>query len=662
MSDFENLLANRTDLEKLEHDIAAIEELAGEGALGSEVLQQVREARQALESGRAAHTALCMRLSSPVPGERAAARQELSRRIDAGELRIFDPEAMRWRPSADLMLKAIHREEELERQEVEQHQFEQAFLAEVDAPNNLKELKTYIHQAEELERQQALSDAGKETLQKARQLLEDGLMRHRELALRIHHGSLKERCDALDLLKKLIAGGENRFMDAPDEVWHTAAEMLAIAESEYREASDLEASAILEQTEKLAGSDLNAALRALYLAMDKKIPYTDSDRRRLEVRYNDLYAQKNRRIEVASDEIVPTQTGPSDLQGYKVVRELYQKKLQTLFEHALDWLNQFFRSALTRNSTNLLEEAEDEKTPVATSIERIDMAEGLARNAMEVSIEIPEVLVRGAGILLKKGEAERARELLARAKPLYTLERSDKVHRYAVTAWLHGCVEYYLGHRFAGYTEWKIARSYFADLQAAAHREKQTDKEKWYRARLVEMETQAIQTFEEVYFQWLNQFDTAALSPGLFEYRRIMDAQIAKKQIPELKQTIQTVLNISQRELKPDIYWMVLVEVAFYEYQIRDFINAISHLNDAAIGFQSNHRGAVVLWLLGMIRWWLPSQRRTAMLNWETSIRIFQELAHQADHANQQKNRAWYETQVAYMATALKQWILMTKP
>jgi hypothetical protein len=663
MTDIEHLLANRTDMEKLAQDIAAVEKLVSEGALGSDVQEQVHEAHQALESARAAHTDLYMRLTNTAPLERAAARQELSRRIDAGELKIFDPEAMRWRPSAELMLKAIHEGEALERQDVEQRQFEQSFQTAVNSPHNLKDLSHYIHQAEELERHQALSVQGKEALQKAYLLLDEGLKLHRELTLKVHHGTLIERKEALDHLKQLIAEGETRIMDAPDNQWRPSADILAIAESEYRLASDMQTSELLEQSGKLAGTDINSAIRNLYLAMDKKIPYTENDRRRLEIRYHDLISLKNHKINVSGgDEESPTQMNASDLEGFKRVRELYQKKLQELFDRSADWLNQFFRSALTKNSTNLLDEADQDQTPVAKAIERIDMAESLARNALEGSIEIPEVMVCGAAILLKRGEAERARDFLARAKPLYTLERIDKVHRHAVTAWLLGCVEYYLGHRFAGYTEWKIARNNFNDLLVAAHHDKQADKEKWYRARLVEIETQAIQTYEEVYFQWMSQFETSPLTPGLFEYRRIMDSQLAKKQIPDLKKTIQIALAISQRELLPETHWMVLVEVAFFEYQIRDLVAAIGHLNEAAIGFQTSHRGAVTLWLLGLIRWWLPSQRQKAMLNWESAIRIFQELSQQADHANLQKKRAWYDSQLSMMSASLKQWIALTQP
>jgi hypothetical protein len=663
MTDIEHLLENRIDLEKLEKDVELVEKLLTEGTLGPDVQEQAREARQVLESARVAHTDLYMRLTSTAPMERAAARQELSRRIDAGELKIFDPESMRWRPSAELMLKAIHEGEALERMEVEQHQFEQSFQTAVNSPHNLKDLTQYIHRAEELERSQVLSIQGKEALQKAYLLLDEGLKLHRDLTLKIHHGTLTERKEALDSLKQLIAEGETRVMDAPDNQWRPSADILAIAESEYRLASDLQTTEILEQSGKLAGTDINTAIRNLYLAMDKKIPYTENDRRRLEIRYHDLIALKNHKINGSGgDEEIPTQMNASDLEGFKNVRELYQKKLQELFARSADWLNQFFRSALTKNSTNLLDEAEQDQTPVATAIERIDMAEGLARNALEGSIEIPEVMVCGAAILLKRGEVERARDLLARAKPLYTLERIDKVHRHAVTAWLLGCVEYYSGHRFAGYTEWKIARNNFNDLLAAAHHDKHAEKEKWYRARLVEIETQAIQTYEEVYFQWMNQFDTAPLTSGLFEYRRIMDSQLAKKQIPELKKTIQIALNISQREQLPETHWMVLVEVAFFEYQIRDLVGAIGHLNEAAIGFQTSHRGAVTLWLLGLIRWWLPSQRRTAMLNWESSIRIFQELSRQADYGNLQKKRIWYDNQISMMSASLKQWIALTQP
>ncbi len=70
--------------------------------------------------------------------------------------------------------------------------------------------------------------------------------------------------------------------------------------------------------------------------------------------------------------------------------------------------------------------------------ELIDMAVALARNSLEGSIEIPEAMIRGAVTLYFKGNTNRAKELLKTAMPLYTLERPDKIHRHAVTAWLLG--------------------------------------------------------------------------------------------------------------------------------------------------------------------------------------------------------------------------------
>jgi hypothetical protein len=289
------------------------------------------------------------------------------------------------------------------------------------------------------------------------------------------------------------------------------------------------------------------------------------------------------------------------------------------------------------------------------------MAVSLARSRMEGSIEVPEVMVRGAVILFNKGLPEYARDLLAEARSLYTLDRTDKTHRYAVTAWLKGCLEYTLGRRLTGYTDWKEMRSLFSELMGEARRERHTEQANWYKGRLGDAEIWATQTFEEVYFQWMNQFEPMFLPGALQEYRKIMDSQFGNKRYRELRKTIATLLRESKLAPKPEIAWFALVEAAFFEYQMHDTLDAITHLKEARSGFQLTHQGAVTLWLLGMIRWWLPSQRSDAVLNWEESIDLFQTLSKQADQDNKQDQRAWYDNQINLMNISLKQWIQLTK-
>lgn len=652
MSDLQPPLSKyRNDLEKLEQDLAAIDRLPASGTLAQEVQQQAIAARQELETARAAHIALCTQLVHGSKPEREIARQDLEKRIQTGEQKIYDPQSRRWRLGSELLAEAKLRETELERQEIEHRRLEAELWQVAHPPRNLTTLYELILKVEALENQQSISPQGLETLKTARQVYEEGLKRQRELTLKIYDGTLQERFDAIVTLRKLIADGETQIWDAAVGMWRPANKVLSDAERKHQRASITQVDELLQQAEDRIKIRPTLALRFLYAALDKNIPYTEADRRRLESYYLEIYRSRGQLIS-------PSQ---ADQEGYKLTQQLYERRLRQSFNSGAEWLNQFFHSSISSNATGLLEEAASENTAVLKAFELIGMAVSLARSRMEGSIEIPEVMVRGAVILFNKGLPEYARDLLAEARSLYTLDRTDKMHRYAVTAWLKGCLEYTLGRRLTGYTDWKETRSLFTELMGEARRERHTEQANWYKARLGDAEVWSVQTFEEVYFQWMNQFEPMFLPGALQEYRKIMDSHFGNKRYPELRKTILILLRESKLAPKPEIAWFALVEAAFFEYQIHDTLAAIKHLKEARDGFQLTHRGAVTLWLLGMIRWWLPSQRSDAVLNWEESIDLFQTLSKQADQANKQEQRRWYENQIKLMNISLKQWINLTK-
>jgi hypothetical protein len=648
-------LENRTDLEQLEQDLALLST-----SQGSDTLPQVQEARRDLEIARAAHIALYFRLCHRSGLERAAAREELLQRIGAGELKIFDPQAAAWRPASQLLIESNQRDEELALREAEHRRLESRLQAAVGTPRNLSGLYELILQLQEVENSGELSPQGSATLVQARQVYEAGQKRQRELTLVIRSGSLQERFQAIAAIRELLANGETQILEASSDMWRAAAQVLDEAGHAYEQESARQAAQVIKKAEELTPNNPRRALQSLYLALDKAIPYTPADRQHIESRYLELlHIYKQPALPAPEDQV---QVSPADFEGFKKVREMNRKRLKELFHRSAEWLNHFLNSALTQTPAMLLKEANDPATPVDKSVTLIDMAVTIARKQLSISIEIPEVLVRGGGILFDKGQPERACDLLAQAKPLYTLERTDKVHRHAVTAWLAGCLEYYQGRRLHGYSEWKEARGLFNELLTDARRLKQKDRGDWYKARLSEMDIFAIQTFEEVYFQWMNQVDPISLTGGLAEYRKMMDGQFGRQRINELRQTIQVLLSTGQRELSPEIYWVTLIEASFFEYQLRDYTAAIDHLDEARVGFTHGHRHAVTLWLVGMIRWWLPSQRPQAILNWEESIQEFRFLAEQANKDNRQPLRIWYETQLTLMTTSLRQWVTRTQP
>lgn len=661
MNDLKDRLNNRADLEKLEQDLEVIERLVNEGSVGKNIKKRAEQARRDLEAARSAHTELVRRLTDPLPAQRQAARQEVEQRIAAGEIKLYDPQSRNWRSARDLLIEALAYEERQQGQNSAARQIEFELAEAARRPQNFYRLSQLIARAEEMLSQGGLSQNGKEALAAVRGAYEAGCKRQRELTLHIHNGTLKERFDALGQIRDLITTGESHILDAPEEIWRPAEEVLAIAEQACVNESARLSNEALAQAEMMAQTNLKAALRDLYLALDLSIPYINSDRVRLKVKYSELrqlYQQNNGNPPQPVD---VDQVSAEDMAGFQAVRAIYQERLKRIINQSSQWLYQFAESAMTHPVARLLIEAEKESTSPARTVELIDMSISLARNAMEGSIEIPEAMIRGAVILYNKGIPLRVKSLLSEALPLYTLESPEKIHRRAVTAWLLGCVEYSLGNRNAGYEMWKTAHGLFDGLLTKASKEKQADKENWYRDRIKEISAYSIQTFEAVYFQWMNQFEMVNFSQSLKTYRMVMDQQLASDQINPLRKTISQYLEASMAEPIVDIHWAALVDAAFYEYEIKDYLSALEHLNQAWVGYQASHCGAVVLWLSGMIQWWLPSKKISAVSNWEKSIRIFRTLSSEADKQNKISQHAWYDKQIELMTVSLNDWIQLTK-
>ena len=650
MMDPYRLLQNRSDLEKLEQDLAALVDLSGIQMQDEELQHQIQAARQELETIRAAHIDLCFRLTGHDEVNRASARNELVHRIQAGELKIFDPRANFWRQASDLLIDANLYEEDFECQENERRQVEDALAAATEKTGRLIDLQRLLRKADEMDRKQQLSTEGRQRLAKVKAIFDEGLNQHRDLTLKIRDGTLKEKHYALEKIRALVTSGEAQILDAPTHTWRPVMEVLADAEQEYSKASENLVGKIIKRVEEHYKVNPDRAINAFYQALDQTIPYRDEDRSTLELRYLELYRLFERQASPLSKEE----------DDYQVLKKKTVLRYTSWLNRSGGWLYQFYDSALTHPVSKLIMEAGKPGTSSTKVLELVDMAVSLARKTLEESIEIPEVMARGGILLFNLGLYDQARALLDQANPLYSLEKPLKIHRHAVTAWLLGLVDYSMGKRLHGYTEWKTARMLFIDLQKEARRLRDPKRVNWYQTRLVDMETLMIQTFEMGYYQWLNVFEPIFLSQGLRETRRIMDSQFGRQQYAELKKSIQRMLKDSQQELTADTYRAALIEAAFFEYQLNDFQAAAGHLNEAWIRFQHNHQGAVILWLLGIVRWWIPSQRTQAMLNWEESIHLFQELALQADKSNEQNQRIWYEGQTKMMSACLKQWIELT--
>lgn len=339
------------------------------------------------------------------------------------------------------------------------------------------------------------------------------------------------------------------------------------------------------------------------------------------------------------------------------LHQRYHEKIKSLFEQSAGWLEGLYHAEITPPVAALLAQAEDANNTLEIAREKIQMAIALAQQSMKGSAEIPEVMTRGGIILFRRQDLKGARDLLAQARPLFTAEKLSKKHRGAVTDWLLGIIHTLLGDPIEGYKHWKSARKDFCELEKIEAWEKRWEKAQWYQDHLASMEIWAAQTLPEIYFGWMNQFDTQLLPAGLIEIRSKIEHLYSQGMYPEVRKHLELFLRNAQRKPGLMAYRVALVDAAYYEYLLGDIKEAIAHLDQARVGFQLSHRGAVALWMAGMLRWWVEAEQADAEMNWQESIRQFGILAERAEHANEGEKRAWYERQIPRMAASLQEWI-----
>lgn len=652
------LLENRSDLEKLEKDL---NRLAAENdpMHGTGIHQRIQTARRELEIARASQIEMFFQLFGPDKARQAAAYQQLLQRITAGEQKMYDPIEKSWRTAYDLQISYKLKEEQITQAEARALRFEAELQNAADNPRKLRVLQETIKRAEDLSSVNALSVAGQAVLQKARSVCQEIEAQHQKILLQSRTASLNERYRAVEMLQNLIAAGESEIFEAPAQIWHPIQGLLIEAIKNHQEESTKVAAALLKKAEDLLATEPDRSLHVLYLGLDKSIAYTQSDRDRLEA----FYLERRHERSKQTTNLPPTSEpiAGADLEGFKKIRDARREELFKLFNNSAKWMD-VNHLTLTREVGVTLAYAGRKDVALVKTIDLIDAAISQASRQMAESLEIPGAMVQGAIILFNKNEATRARELLSQALPLYKRDRKDILHRHAVTEWLLGCVEYSMGNRLSGHHNWNHAQNEFVDLKEKAIDARPTYWKTWYKDHLKEMDLVRVETVELIYFRWLDQFGPLHVPAWFAQYRDLINDKFKKNQIPQLRATLQDMLRDASREVNPEYTWLAQLEAAFFEYQMNDFNAAITHLDQARVGFHFEHRHAVILWMVGLLRWWLPSQRPDAILNWNQSIQLFKDLAKQADEANKQDKRIWYEAQVDLMVPTLKKWIQLTNP
>jgi tetratricopeptide (TPR) repeat protein len=101
------------------------------------------------------------------------------------------------------------------------------------------------------------------------------------------------------------------------------------------------------------------------------------------------------------------------------------------------------------------------------------------------------------------------------------------------------------------------------------------------------------------------------------------------------------------------------LECARAYYRLGDFRSAVTEFRQTISYYGSNlipikHNRAVTHWLLGWT-FWRISKQSDAIIQWESSCRIFKDIMSESDFVNFSAHHAWYEKQYESMCEALRQ-------
>lgn len=283
--------------------------------------------------------------------------------------------------------------------------------------------------------------------------------------------------------------------------------------------------------------------------------------------------------------------------------------------------------------------------------------EAIARSLRASAVSIPdtlerlEVLANLGRAQFEKGNYGAAGEIFSEVAEGY----ATASHRQAVAKWLLGMALWRTMDNDAAYANWFKAREFFTAIAQIKVKNHVPDKVSWYNDVLDRMRLDMAATAEEAYY-WLNQWEPSHLSASAKLLADELKKQIRRKQYP-LAFEIGTKLSRTSRnrlDTSETAEAWVMLGLAVHQMGVPRL--AIEYWQRGASSFTPwSHQQAVTRWMIGIAQWQIPSENDQATRSWRDAIETFVNLQTQADHANDQGRREWYQTQAVIMERALAQ-------
>ncbi len=106
----------------------------------------------------------------------------------------------------------------------------------------------------------------------------------------------------------------------------------------------------------------------------------------------------------------------------------------------------------------------------------------------------------------------------------------------------------------------------------------------------------------------------------------------------------------------------ILTEIGLAYYRMGNLQKAEEYWFKARNDYNDCHEGAVVMWLLGSVRWQIDMRNKIALNDWKMTIREFRILANAAERNRLADQYEWYDQMIPDLEKSLAEQISIKFP
>lgn len=316
---------------------------------------------------------------------------------------------------------------------------------------------------------------------------------------------------------------------------------------------------------------------------------------------------------------------------------------------ALSWLNQFGHSHLSKVTRFWINQMTNRRSSEDEVDQAIEKALGESKDDSD-RLHYAEVLLNCAETEFMRKKYDQAKTYIDRAEEFYP----EKTHRKAVALWMTGLVGWEVLKNILALKAWYQARNIFRALAQENVQKHEPVRATWYNDQLRKMNVELTGKIEPV-FGWMTEFEQIVLDDVTKGIEQKLLENFQKNQYPSAYQLVSDLKVLCKNCSEYLVAPYILSECAMISHQMGNPNLAIDLLNQGvALCHPRSHHQAVERWMLGIVQWQLPAERRAALRNWEEALEGFDLLALSADYHNFQVPRKWYQEMRELMQEAIK--------